>query len=223
MANKKNFIINVKATGTGKSQKKVKGVSGALDGLAKKAGLAAAAYFGATGLISAIKGSFEAFARQEAAEKKLDAVLKSTKKAAGMTAQELKNLASSLQSVTKFGDEAIIETQALMLTFTKVGKEVMPDAIETILNMSEAMGVGLKEQTLQLGKALNDPIMGITALSRVGVQLSETQKDQIKDFMAMNDVASAQQVILGELETQFGGMARAGVDTLTGATTQLGN
>ena len=43
MANKKNFIINVKATGTGKSQKKVKGVSGALDGLAKKAGLAAAA------------------------------------------------------------------------------------------------------------------------------------------------------------------------------------
>ena len=223
MGNKSTHIIDIKTKGAGKSKKDVKGVSGALGGLAKKAGLAAAAYFGTQGLISAVKGSVDAFARQELAEKKLDAVLKSTQNAAGMTARELRGMASALQGVTKFGDEAIIEAQSLMLTFTKVGKQVMPDAIKTILNMSEAMGSSLKDQTIQLGKALNDPILGISALSRVGVQLSDTQKQQIKDFMDVNDVASAQQVILGELETQFGGMAEAGADTLSGSMQQMSN
>lgn len=217
------YLIDIRTKGAGKSQKQVKGVSSALGGLAKKAALAAGTYFGARALLDGIKQSIDLFARQELAQKKLETVLKSTGNAVGMTSLELVNMAKSLQSVTKFGDEAIMETQALMLTFTQIGNEVMPNAIETVLNMSEAMGVGLKEQTIQLGKALNDPILGISALSRVGVQLSETQKQQIKDFMAVNDVASAQGVILGELETQFGGMAREGADTLSGSLAQMNN
>jgi hypothetical protein len=57
----------------------------------------------------------------------------------------------------------------------------------------------------------------------VGVQLTEYQKNQIKSFMEVNDVASAQKVILGELETQFGGMAEAAGDTAAGAMAQMKN
>tara|TARA_R100001594_G_scaffold22911_2_gene44510 strand:+ start:1582 stop:3300 length:1719 start_codon:yes stop_codon:yes gene_type:complete len=216
-------IIEVQTRGANKSKKQINGVSNGLKNMAKQAAIAAGSYFGARMLLDAVKTSIDLFAKQELAEKKLEAVLKSTKQAAGLTSRELTNMASALQRVTTFGDEAIIEAQALMLTFTKIGKEVMPDTIETVLNMSEAMGVGLKEQVIQLGKALNDPITGVTALQRVGVTLSDTQKKQIKDFMEVNDVASAQGVILGELETQFGGAARAAADTLSGSLKQLSN
>ena len=184
--------IQVKTTGAEKSKKAIKGVNGGLKNMAKSASLAAGAYMAARGLVSAINASIEAFGKQETAEKKLETVLKSTKNAVGMTATELKSLATRLQETTKFGDETILGAQSLMLTFTKIGSEVMPDAIETVLNMSEAMGTDLKEQTIQLGKALNDPIAGIGALSRVGVQLTEDQKELIRSFMDVGDTASAQ-------------------------------
>ena len=110
-----------------------------------------------------------------------------------------------------------------MLTFTKVGKDVFPDAIETVLNMSEAMGQDLQQGVIQVGKALNDPILGVTALRRVGVQLSKQQEQQVKDFVAVGDVASAQKIILGELETQFGGVAKAAGQTLGGSLDQMSN
>ena len=63
-----------------------------------------------------------------------------------------------------------------MLTFTGVGKDVFPQAIQTVLDMSQALGQDLKSSTVQLGKALNSPIDGITALSRVGVSFTDAQK-----------------------------------------------
>lgn len=139
----------------------------------------------------------------------LNQVIKSTGGVAGVTSEELQKMAQDLSEVTEFEDDAIIKSQALMLTFTKIGKDVFPDATEAVLNLSAALGQDLQASTVQVGKALNDPIQGITALRRVGVQLSAAQEEQIRNFVALNDVASAQKIILGELSTQFGGTAKA--------------
>ena len=210
--------INLRARLKG-SQKVGKGLGRIDKGLKKVAASAIAtvgAFMGARMLYDGLKSVINAAKEQELQERKLAAVIKSTGGAAGVTSNEMLNLASALQKQTRFGDEAIIQAQSLMLTFTKVGKDVMPDAFETVLNMSEAMGQELRMTTIQVGKALNDPILGVTALRRVGVQLSEQQEKQLKDFMAVGDVASAQGVILGELETQFGGLAKAAGAGLAG-------
>jgi len=157
----------------------------------------------------------EAMAAEEA-QAQLNAVLASTKGVSGMTSESINEIATSLSQVTRFEDDAIVSAQSLLLTFTKVGGDVFPQATETILNMSTALGQDLKTSAVQVGKALNDPIAGVTALRRVGVQLTEQQEEQIKSFMAVGDIASAQKVILGELETQFGGVARAAGETLAG-------
>ena len=181
-------------------------LQGTLSNIATKATIAFA------GLSATIGGLIATYRVQEQAEKKLATVLKSTGHAAGLTAKELTEMASGLQKVTTFGDETIIDAQSLLLTFTKIGKDVFPTATETILNMSQAMGQDLKSSTIMLGKALNDPVAGISALARVGVNLSEEQKNLIKSFSDVNDIASAQKVILGELEVQFGGQARAAAE-----------
>jgi|TARA_Y100000296_G_scaffold45926_1_gene52662 hypothetical protein len=174
--------------------------------------------FGAT-----IGRVMKAMSKQEDAEKKLTQAIKSTGNATGITSLTMKNFASDLQAVTKFGDETIISAQALMLTFTQIGRDTFPEAIQASLNLSEAMGQDLQQTVIQIGKALNDPIQGMSALRRVGIQLSEQQQNQVKDFVNMNDVASAQKVILEELETQFGGMAVSATQTATGALIQLKN
>jgi len=219
----KQVRVDIKATGADKAKRDLGKVDKGLGRLAKSAGIAAAGFFGARALISGFQSMINVTKQQVLVEAQLNAVLKSTASVAGLTAKELTNMASALQKQTRFGDEAIIKAQSLMLTFTKVGKDVFPDAIETVLNMSEAMGQDLQQGVIQVGKALNDPILGVTALRRVGVQLSKQQEQQVKDFVAVGDVASAQKIILGELETQFGGVAKAAGQTLGGSLDQMSN
>jgi hypothetical protein len=155
--------------------------------------------------------------------KKLEAVIKSTGGAADVSSQQAQDWADSLSQVTRFSDDAILQSETMLLTFTRIGKDVFPDATEATLNMAEMFGGDATQAAIQLGKALNDPIEGVTALRRVGVMLTDQQEEQIKQFMAVGDIASAQKVILGELNTEFGGLARAAGDTLSGKLTILQN
>ena len=160
---------------------------------------------------------------QELAERKLSQALKSTGRATELSSHEMINFASALQKTTTFGDETIIKSQALLATFTSVGKDVFPNATRAILDVSAAMGQDLQQTTIQVGKALNDPVQGMAALRRVGIQLSETQQAQVKRFVELNQVSDAQKIILGELQTQFGGMAKAVSETSAGALMQMKN
>lgn len=159
----------------------------------------------------------ETYARQEKANAQMNSVLKSTGGAAGLTAKELQSMASEMQNLTGIGDEVIQEGQNLLLTFTKIGKETFPEATQTILDMSTALGQDMKSSAIQLGKALNDPINGVTALRRVGVSLTDQQRDQIKAFQDSGNIMAAQKVILKELQTEFGGSAKAIGDTFAGS------
>lgn len=167
--------------------------------------------------------SVQAFHAQEMAEAKLAAVLKSTGNAAGLTSRELTNMASAMQQTTTYGDELVINAQAIMATFTKVGKNVFPDAMKAAADLSAVMGQDLQASVVQIGKALNDPIIGVTALRRVGVMLTGQQEEQIKTMMTQNNLFGAQTVILKELQKEFGGAAEAMGNTAAGAAQILTN
>lgn len=154
---------------------------------------------------------------QEKAVTQLNAALRSTGRYSDETSAALQKQAAALQNVTTYGDEAVIGAQALLLTFKQIGGDVFPRATEAVLDMSYAMGQDLKSTVVQLGKALNDPIVGITALARVGVTFSESQKKVIKELAETGRLAEAQALILDELESEFGGSARAARDTFGGA------
>lgn len=160
--------------------------------------------------------SVKAFTESEDASAQLQAVLKSTGQVAGVTSKQALGLASSLQRVTKFSDEAILGGENLLLTFTKIGKDIFPEATETMLDMSQALGQDVKASAIQLGKALQDPILGVTALRRVGVNFSNAQRDVIKNLVETGKSAEAQRLILKELKVEFGGSAKAAGKTFAG-------
>ena len=175
---------------------------------------------GLTGMISdGIGDAREAVGIQ----KQLAQVIETTGGAAGMTAEEVNALSESLSNVTNYEDDAITAGQNLLLTFTNIGQEVFPQATETILDMSQALGQDMKSSAMQLGKALNDPVKGIGALSRVGVSFTEQQKEMIKSMAAAGDMAGAQKVILEELAKEFGGQAKAQADPLIQLENAWGN
>lgn len=178
------------------------------------AGIAAAAV--TAGVVAFGVSSVKSFQESEESLAQLNAVLKSTGGVAGVTADEAVGLADALQKVTKYSDEDVISAQNLLLTFTKIGKDIFPQATKTVLDMSTALGQDTKASAIQLGKALQDPILGITALRRVGVNFSDAQKDVIQGLVDTGKSAEAQKMILAELATEFGGSAEAAGKTFGG-------
>src|SRR5216684_4289913 len=132
-------------------------------------------------------------------------VIKSTGGVAGVTAQAVLDLATKYSHLTQFSDDTVQSASNMLLTFTNIGKNVFPQATKTVLDMSQALGQDTKNSAIQLGKALNDPITGVSALQRVGVTFTQGQKDAIKAMMDTGNMAGAQGVILKELQKEFGG------------------
>lgn len=155
--------------------------------------------------------------------RQLEARLKSTGGAAGVSSRELQVFAEELQAITTYTDDAILGMQGVLLTFTNIRGDVFKDATQSILDLSVALGQDLQSSAVQVGKALNDPIKGITALQRIGVAFSASQKRIIQDFIDVGDVASAQREILKKLQTAFGGAATTAANTLGGSLKQLRN
>ena len=160
---------------------------------------------------------------QEQAEAKLAAALKATGNAVGISASEMADMASQMQRTTVYGDEMVLNAQAIMVTFRNIGRDVFPGAMNAAADMSAVLGVDLQSAVLQLGKALNDPVLGITALNRAGITFSQEQRDTIKTMVEMNDAAGAQALILEEVNNQMGGVAKAMGDTGFGAVEKLKN
>lgn len=213
--------LEILITAKDEASKEIKGVSTLLGGLGKLAGigLAAAAAAGTAALVglgAGLKFSMEEAIEAEEVMAQLEAVLKSTGGVAGITAEMADNLATSLSQVTRFDDEAILSGESLLLTFTNIGSDIFPQATEAMLNMSQALGQDLKSSAVQLGKALQDPILGVTALRRVGVNFNEEQVEMIKTMVEAGDVMGAQTYILKELETEFGNSAKAAGGTFAG-------
>lgn len=138
--------------------------------------------------------------------------VRSTGMAAGLTAEQIADMARELQKATGIGDESILRLQGVLLTFTNITEPIFARTTELVLDLAERMQVDAKAGALQLGKALNDPIKNLSALSRAGIQFTEQQLEQIKGLVKSNQLLAAQKIILGELETQFGGSARAARD-----------
>ena len=161
---------------------------------------------------------------QVQAENAVATAIASTGGAANKTLGELKGLASGLQSLTTFGDEDILRNVTTpLLTFTKIQGDVFDRAQGSVLDMATLLKTDLKSASILVGKALNDPIKGVSALGRSGVQFTEDQKGMIKSLVETGDVAGAQVLILQELEKQFEGQAAAAANTPMGQWLQLGN
>ena len=137
--------------------------------------------------------------------------------AAGKTTEELAAMATQLQHVSTFSDEAIQDAQGLLLTFKSITGVNFDRATQSVLDLATRLGKDLPSAALLVGKALEDPLKGMTQLARAGVVLSPVQQKLVKDLVDTGRAAEAQGIILGELEDTYRGTAAAARDNFGGA------
>lgn len=195
------------------------GLSKRLTSIGKEMSLKVTAPLAALGAVSLNLADIQA-----KAEAKVQQAIKSTGGAAKLNFDQLKQYASQLQGKTIFGDEKILnESTAQLLTFTNIAGENFKRTQAVALDLATVLDGDLKSASIQLGKALNDPVKNLTALSRAGIQFSKEQTDTIKNLAETNRLAEAQGLILEELERQYGGQAEAAAKVGLGTLQQLKN
>lgn len=191
--------------------------------------------FASAAVVDFLKSSIEEARESVRVSNLTAAAIRSTGGAARITAAQVGDLATALSNKTGVDDEAIQSGENLILTFTNIrnaagrGNDIFNQTSAAVLDMTAAMNAGeisadgIKTSSIQLGKALNDPIKGVTALTKVGVTFTQGQKDQIKNLVAHNNLIGAQKIILAEVNKEFGGAAAAATDPAQKAIVAWGN
>tara|TARA_R100000664_G_scaffold1048_1_gene2828 strand:+ start:692 stop:2044 length:1353 start_codon:yes stop_codon:yes gene_type:complete len=195
-----NFFINVKEKGAKKAEKNIKGLNGALGGLASKAKLAAGAFV-TGGLLVGMKKAVELAAEQELQEKKLSQAL-------GKNTDALLKQAGALQQASRFGDEAIIQQQAYLASIG-MSEQQIKEMIPVTLDLAAATGMSLESAVKNTAKTLS----GMTG------ELGES-------VGALKEL-SAEQLKAGEgievMREMFKGAAETETKTFSGALDQMKN
>lgn len=126
------------------------------------------------------------------------------------------------------GVDTVVATQAKLMTFAELAKTAdqaggaFDRATMAAIDMAAA-GFGSAEgNAVQLGKALNDPIKGVNALTKSGITFTEKQKQMIAAMVETGKMGQAQNMVLKAIETQVKGTAAA-TSTASGRITQSFN
>jgi hypothetical protein len=168
---------------------------------------------GAIGVSTAfnfLKGAITEARDAQIAFAQVEQAVRQTGGAAGYSTTQLKGFADELERAVSIDADVIMKDVTLqLLTFGKIQGDVFKRAQTSVLDLSAVLGSDLKGQTIQLGKALDNPIKGITALSKAGVTFTDQQKENIKKLIEQNDLFGAQSIILDEINSKYGGQAEA--------------
>ncbi len=146
----------------------------------------------------------------------LNTVLASTGGAIGLTSQQLQDMATNLQSVTRFSDEAALGAETMLLRFENIGQDVFPKALKAAADLASVMGTDLTSAAQVVGRALDNPAEGIGRLNQQFKLFNKEQLETIQKMAEMGDVAGAQAMILDALTSKVGGTAEAMGATLAG-------
>ena len=183
---------------------------------------------GVTAAIGAASGAFQLLGNsinEARSARKAMAQTAAVMKSMGRTEapKRINKMIDQLSSMSGIDDDALREMTNVMLTFGNVQGKTFEKANGLALDLSVAFGKDLQSSAVMVGKALNDPTKGLTALTRVGVSFTKEQQDQVKAMMEVGDLAGAQKIILGELTRQVKGSAEAQADGVGKAQVAWGN
>ena len=168
-----------------------------------------------------LEKSIEAAAEAERVHNRLQAVLNATGNASGLTAKQIAAAANEIEKSTLATSEQVEEAATILATFRSVAGDTFTRTLKLAQDLAAGMGGDLQTRVLQLGKALENPAEGMTALGRAGIYFTASQKELIQSLINTGQQAAAQKVILDSLEGRIGPAGAAEAKGVTGATNRL--
>lgn len=156
-----------------------------------------------------VKNSKEAYEALEKSVTKVNTVLRSTGNAAGLSSNAIQGIAKDLDGKITNSRAEIMDAASMQLSFTNIRGPMFKEGMKAVADFATFYKMDMTNAALMVDKALNDPLLGYRRLQRMGVTFTEEQAKQIKNYAQQGKLVKEQQIILGELNREFGGQAAA--------------
>lgn len=188
--------------------------AGVLGGLTGKIGAGAAAGAGFV-VFQQLRSGLQLAQEAEATQVQIAQAIKQTGGVANVTAKNVETLSQKYAFLAGKSTASVRSAESILLTFPKIrnelgaGNRIFDRASLSVENLAVRMRSDAPSAALQLGKALQSPVQGVSALRSQGILFTNQQVDQIKVMTAAGDRLGAQKVLLGQLNEQVGGAAAA--------------
>lgn len=210
----------------GKAKGAMGGVLGSFGKVAMVGGVAAMG----VGMLAHGLGSMATKAQESASiAKTTEQIIKNTGGAANVSAAQVSALATSISNKSGMDDEAIQSGLNLLLTFQKVSNAgkgqaaIFDRASAAAVDLAATGFTSVEGASKMLGKALNDPAKGLTALGKAGIKFTDAEKKKIAELQKSGKLLEAQQVILGKVEGKVKGVAAAAASPMEKMKVQFEN
>jgi len=160
----------------------------------------AAAIGAITGFSVALFKTVKAGALFESQMLKIEGVIDATGMAAGISADEIGQMAIRVGEATLTSASAARDAAAVLLTFRGVGKETFEQVLMSAQGLSALLGGSLSDNTRRLGRLFEDPVANLNSLRRAGIQFTDAEKDKIKFLKQSGRQFELQALLLKRLE-----------------------
>ena len=187
----------------------------------KTAMLVVGTAFAVTSAASMVSGWISDYSKAENATQKLTAQIEATGGSAGYTSGQLATMADDIEKLTGVEAEMVQAGQSVLLLFENIQGAEFDRATSSAVDLSVALGTDVAGASKLLGKALDDPINGLNALSKAGVEFDQATIDMITSMAEAGDVVGAQNIIMDKLDEKVGGVAETMAQTFGGQVTIL--
>lgn len=147
----------------------------------------------------------------------LNAALKSTGQAAGFNSKQLIDMADKMAKATVHSSGEIVNAQTRLLSYTGIVGENFPRALQLAIDQSVRLGENITQSAETIGKALEYPAEGVSALTKQGFKFTAQQKDMLASLEAAGRLGEAQAIVMGVMEESYAGAGKAARETLGGA------
>lgn len=174
-----------------------------------------------TGIVAlgvAVKGGIDDARASVQLMAETETIIKNTGGAAGITAKQVADLATSLSDAegkSLFGDDQIQGAENVLLRYKEL-KGIIPDVTQLSVDMAQNLGTEPAAAAKILGLALQKPFDAEAKLAKQGIVLTDAQNTMLASFKATGDTAGAQKYLIDQLNTTYGGSALAAAQAAGG-------
>ena len=183
--------------------------------------LGAAAAVGALAL--AVRKGIQEWTAYEQVVLRANAVLEANQEAVGLSIEQLQDMAAEIEDTTLQTEEAVIQAGAVLASFGSVTAGNFQRVLGAAADLATVMGGDLSSAAAQLGKALEDPEQGLTALRRAGILFTDAEREMIAQMRAAGDEAGVLDLVLGKVESRMGSAAEGEASGVAGAAHRAGD
>ena len=143
---------------------------------------------------------------------RLQSVIEATGRAAETSARQIDAMVDKLELYSNADKQAAMDAAASLAIMESVPTSLFEQIFDTANDLSRVVGQDIGSAITTIGRAMEEPVEGMTRLRRQGIFITKELQSQITELVEQNRLYDAQKLLLDDIQERVAGTAEKMAD-----------